>query len=111
MVREGSSGTCELDTCFLAMIYNRLCTAIHSIKADKISSVRLSPFSYSKTIKLFGKNLFNHFKLWSDDIRMLTHMLYHTMNILEETYMTELVNLIVSDSLMLHLISYIIQVV
>ena len=42
---------------------------------------------------------------------MLTHMLYHTVYILEESYMTELINLIMSDSLVLHLIHYILEIV
>ena len=42
---------------------------------------------------------------------MLTHVLDHTMDVLEETYMTKLIYLIVADGLMLHLVTDIIEVV
>ena len=42
---------------------------------------------------------------------MLLHVLHHTVNILEETNMTKLVYLIVSDGLVLYLLLNIVQVV
>ena len=42
---------------------------------------------------------------------MLAHMLDHAMDILEETYMTKLIYLIIADGLVLHLVTDIIEVV
>ena len=70
-------------------------------KANKVTALWLSPLADTKTAQLSFQNLFYSFKLRTDDIGMFSHMLYHSVNILEETYMTQLVYFVMADGLVL----------
>ena len=57
------------------------------------------PGSDLKSAKFSFKNFKNSLKLRTQDICMFLHMFYNSVNIFEETYMTQLIYLIMSDRL------------
>ena len=95
----GCSGTGHNQTGFLTARYNSLCTAVQGIEGDKVASLGLGPCSATKPAQLPLQGLNDCLKLRPQDICMLAHMLYHTVNIFEITDMTQLVYFIMTDGL------------
>ena len=56
----------------------------------------------SKSANFFLQNIFNLFEFRAKDSSMFSHMLIHSRHIFKESYMTELVELVMSDCLELH---------
>ena len=97
----GCSGRGHNNSGFLAFCYDIFCTAFHGVKGDEVATLWFGPLTDAKTAKFSFQDLFYCFKFWTDDIGMFSHMLYHSVNILEETYMTQLVYFVMADGLVL----------
>ena len=110
-VRIGCTGSGHYHTGLLACRNDALRAAIHGIKGDKISALRSGPFADAQSSQLFIQDLDYRFKLGTKDICMLSHMLHHAVNVLKETYMAQLIYLVVSDGLDLQLLFDIFQVI
>ena len=100
-VRIGGSGRCHNHSCLLASGHNILCTPLQRIKGDKISAPWLCPPADSQSFQLTLQYLLHCLKFWPDDVCVLSHMLYHAVDILKETGMAQLVYLIMANGLVL----------
>ena len=109
-IREGSSRLCHLHPCLCCLSYNIFCTAFHGVKGDEISALWCGPCSDTCSADLFLQGVFHCLKFRTKDFRVFSHVLMHTFNILEETHVSQLVDLIMTDSLDSHVLSEVSQV-
>ena len=71
---------------------------------------RFCPGTDLQTTQFSVQNLPYFFKLRTQDIRMFSHMCIHSLHIFKESYMTQLIQFIVTDSLHTHVFFRIFQV-
>ena len=111
MVRPGGACRRKLNTGFHCPVNYELCTSLHPVEAYEVASIGLCPFSDPESSEIFLEDIFHRFKLWPEYIRMSSHVLRHTVDILEETDVAELVYLVMSYGLVPELRLYVLQIV
>ena len=111
MIRPCGTGGCHFNACLLRLVNDLLRAAFHSVKADEISALRSCPRRDTKAAEILIKNLLNRFELRPDNVRMLSHVLGHSVNVFKEAYMAKLIDLVISDRLVLELSPDVFQIV
>ena len=110
-VRPCGTGLCHLYTCLIAESDDLLGTAGNGLETDEISSLGFCPCANLKTGEILVENLLNCLEFRTEDLGVFMHMQDHSIDITEETHMSELVHLIVSDGLDLQLLLDILEIV
>ena len=72
--------------------------------------MRFRPLTDSKSVKFFIQCCKNKLEFRTENICVFSHMLMQSVDIFEEANVTELVQLVVSDSLYSHIFAEVIQV-
>src|SRR5699024_10683233 len=70
----GGSGPCHHQAGLLCLCHNGFGTALHGVKGNEISSLGVSPASDLQTAQFALQHLLHLFKLGTQDVSMLTHM-------------------------------------
>ena len=94
----------------LALGYDRLGAAVKGIEGYEVSAVGLGPGSDLQSAQLSGQDLVHRLKSGTKDRGLFSHMGLDAVQILEETDMAQLIDLIVADHLYVHLLLHIFQV-
>src|SRR3712207_4341291 len=105
------SGVSQSDTGLLAAADNLLGAAGKSLEADEVTAVGQGPASNTETSQLLIKGPLHHLKLGADDSCVLSHMGLDTVKILKVTDVAQLVDFIVTDGLVLHLVGDVLQII
>ena len=61
--------------------------------------MRFCPGTDLQSAQLTVENILNCLEFRAQDVGMLSHVLYHAVDILEETHVAELIHFIMTDSL------------
>ena len=98
-VRIGCTNSSQCNSSLFTFVVNGFCTAFHGIKGDEISAQRFGPGSDTQSAQFAFQSLQYQLKFRTHDICMFSHLLFNTVQVLEVTYMTKLVDLIMADDL------------
>ena len=109
--RPGRTRTGHDHTCLGAAGYHLLRTAVKCIEGDEITALRLGPSADAETAEFALQNLLDHLELRTQDIRVLSHVLDHAVDILEEADVAQLVHLVVTYGLDPELLLDVIEIV
>ena len=109
--RPGSTRGSHRNTGFGAFHNNFLRAAIHRVEGNEIAALGRGPFCNAKSAKLLFQDLLDRFKLRTQDVCVLSHVLHKAVNVLEETDVAQLVDLVVADRLNAELLLDVLKVV
>ena len=102
LIGVGCTGTCQYHTCLLTLLNDLLCTALQCIKGNEIATLRFCPGTYAKTIQFTLKYMEHRLKFRTHDCCMLHHMCFHSLCVFKISYMTQLIDLVITDRLNRH---------
>ncbi len=109
-IREGRARRSQNHARFLALCHDILRTSFHRLEGNEIATERIDPGADTARADLLREQLLEHLEFRADDVRVLCHMRIDAINILEIPRMAQLLDLVETDGLDLHLLQDILLV-
>lgn len=96
-VRERRTGIGQDDARFFTQLHDALCAAVKHIDADEIAAVRLIPLGDAEVADIFLQHQLTQAELRLQNGAVALHEGAHTVDVVQEQHMAQLIQLIRAD--------------